>query len=236
VQAFAIAAGNRPLRVLIPMVSSLDELRRVKRLIVEGLADLGSTCAQRAPQIGAMIEVPAGVELARDIAEEVDFLSIGTNDLIQYTLVIDRDDSRIASPRDAYHPAILRIVQRVVAASHAAGKPVSVCGEIASRPDLAIALIALGVDALSVTPQVIPELKQALACVSLRSVADALPGVLAQSDARGVELSLRQALPPELFAEGPPRVPEPRGFSARPAVRPARATPRRDRRRDPRVL
>ncbi len=205
VQAFAIAAGDRPLRVLVPMVSSLDELRRVKQLIAEALADLGATRAQRCPQIGAMIEVPAAVELAHDLAAEVDFFSIGTNDLIQYTLVIDRDDSRIASPRDAYHPAVLRMVRRVVTAAHAAGKPVTVCGEIASRPDLAVALVALRVDALSVTPQAIPELKQALACVSMRSVLAAMPGVLAQSDARGVELALRRALPPELFALDTPR-------------------------------
>jgi phosphotransferase system enzyme I (PtsP) len=205
VQAFAIAAGDRPLRVLVPMVSSLDELRRVKQLIAEALADLGATRAQRCPQIGAMIEVPAAVELAPELAAEVDFFSIGTNDLIQYTLVIDRDDSRIASPRDAYHPAILRMVRRVVTAAHAAGKPVTVCGEIASRPDLAAALVALDIDALSVTPQAIPELKQALACVSMRSVVDSMPGVLAQSDARGVELALRRALPQELFALDTPR-------------------------------
>jgi phosphotransferase system enzyme I (PtsP) len=205
VQAFAIAAGHRPLRVLVPMVSSLDELRRVKRLIGEALQDLGATGAQRAPEIGAMIEVPAAVELAAEIAAEVDFLSIGTNDLIQYSLVIDRDDARIASPRDAYHPAILRMIQRVVHAAHAAGKPVAVCGEAASRPDFAVALVALGVDGLSATPQAIPELKQALAAVHVRLLASLMPSVLACSDARAVELSLRQALPGELFALDLPR-------------------------------
>jgi phosphoenolpyruvate-protein kinase (PTS system EI component) len=98
------------------------------------------------------------------------------------------------------------MIQRVVLAAHAAGKPVAVCGEVASRPDLAVALVALGVDGLSATPQAIPELKQALAAVHVRLLGSLMPRVLACSDARAVELSLRQALPGELFALDPPRL------------------------------
>jgi phosphotransferase system enzyme I (PtsP) len=193
VQALAIAARHRPLRILIPMVTSIEELRRARTLIEEAIASLDEPRAQRTPEIGAMIEVPAAVELAADIAKEVDFLSIGTNDLMQYTLVVDREDSRMAQLSDPYHPAILRMIARVVTAAHAAGKLVSVCGEIAVRSDMALALIALGVDSLSVVPPAIPELKQALAGARLEPMRRAVDGILALSDARSVAAALREA-------------------------------------------
>ncbi len=192
-QALALAAADRPLRILIPMVTSLEELRRVKGIISEALAAIDGPRAQRAPEIGAMIEVPAAVELAADIAKEADFLSIGTNDLMQYTLVVDREDSRMAVMSDPYHPAILRMIARVAAAARDAGKAVGVCGEIAVRPDVALALIALGVDSLSVVPTAIPELKQALAGARLEPMRRAMPGVLALSDAGSVTAAIREA-------------------------------------------
>jgi phosphotransferase system enzyme I (PtsP) len=191
VKALALAAGKRPLSILIPMVTSMEELRRVKAVITQALADMDGAEAQRTPKIGVMIEVPAAVELAADIAREVDFLSIGTNDLMQYTLVVDREDSRMAHLSDPYHPAILRMISRVVAGAHASGKPVGVCGEVASRPDFALALLALGVDSLSVVPRVIPELKQALARARLEPLRHAMPRVLTLSDASSVVSALR---------------------------------------------
>ena len=140
-----------------------------------------------------MIEVPAAVELAMDLAKEADFLSIGTNDLMQYTLVVDREDSRMASMSDPYHPAILRMVSRVAAAARGAGKAVGVCGEIAARPDVALALLALGVDSLSVAPTAIPELKQSLAGARLEPMRRAMQGILALSDSRSVAAALSAA-------------------------------------------
>jgi phosphoenolpyruvate-protein phosphotransferase len=194
VQAFAIAAGGRPLRILIPMVSSLDDVSRIKIMIENALRELSGVDGQSAPQVGAMIEVPAAVELAADLAGEVDFFSIGTNDLIQYTLVVDREDSRMSSPRDAYHPAILRMLGRTVSAIHAGGKEVSVCGEMAARPDLAAFLVAIGVDALSVSPRVIPELKQALATVPTKPLALAASRIMACRNATETEHALRACL------------------------------------------
>jgi phosphotransferase system enzyme I (PtsP) len=190
VQAFALAAAGRPLSILIPMVASMEELRRVKACIAEALDALPGGKGWRPPAVGVMIEVPAAVEIAADLAREVDYLSLGTNDLVQYAMVVDREDPRMSSPRDAYHPAILRMVRRTVIAAHAASKPVSVCGEMASRVDLAAALVALGVDALSVVPPVIPELKQAFASLEIRGLIGAMDAVLASSDARAMEAAL----------------------------------------------
>jgi phosphotransferase system enzyme I (PtsP) len=205
VQAFALAAAGRPLSILIPMVASMEELRRVKACIDEALDALPGSEGRRAPALGVMIEVPAAVEIAGDLAREVDYLSLGTNDLVQYALVVDREDPRMSSPRDAYHPAILRMVRRTVLAAHAAGKPVSVCGEMATRTDLAAALVALGVDALSVVPPVIPELKQAFAGLELGELTRTIDDVLACSDARGVEAALAAHLRLEEAGDAPAR-------------------------------
>ncbi len=193
VQALALAAEDRPLRLLIPMVSSLEELRRAKAMITAALSALDEPRAQRAPEIGAMIEVPAAVEIAGDIAREVDFLSVGTNDLMQYALVVDREDPRMAPLSDPYHPAILRMVARVAVAAKGAGKPVGVCGEIAVRPDVALALMALGIESLSVVPTAIPELKQALAGMRLAPLQRTIATILALSDASSVAAALREA-------------------------------------------
>jgi phosphoenolpyruvate-protein phosphotransferase len=194
VQAFALAAGSHPLSILIPMVTSIEELRRVKALIAGALAEHPDTAGRAAPMIGLLIEVPAAVEIAAELARESDFLSIGTNDLIQYALVIDRDDPRLSSPLDAFHPAVLRMVQKVVVAAHAAGKEVSVCGEIAARFELALALLALGVDTLSVTPRIIPELKQRLAQHVFAPLARDMDRILALSTASELEQALRAHL------------------------------------------
>ncbi|MFZ5894845.1 MAG: phosphoenolpyruvate--protein phosphotransferase [Myxococcota bacterium] len=193
-QAFALAAGQRPLRILIPMVSSIEELRRVKELVQQAISELPSAAAQQAPSFGAMIEIPAAVEIVADLAREVDFFSIGTNDLIQYTLVVDREDSRHASPRDVFHPAILRMIRRVVLAAHEAGREVSVCGEAAARAEFAIALLALGVDTLSVSPRSIPELKQRLSSVRIDPLVTNMDILLSSSETSEVEQKLRQAL------------------------------------------
>jgi phosphoenolpyruvate-protein kinase (PTS system EI component) len=139
-----------------------------------------------------MVETPAASEIVSELAREVDFFSIGTNDLVQYSLVVDREDPRMASDWHAYHPAILRVIRRVVRDAHLAGKPVSVCGEMAARPDLAIALLALGVDALSVTPPAIPELKQVLASVALEPLRASIDEVLALSTGAEIATSLRR--------------------------------------------
>jgi phosphoenolpyruvate-protein phosphotransferase len=194
VQAFALAAGKRPLRILVPMVSSLEELQRVKQLTLAALAQLPSDAGRSPPSFGAMIEVPAAVEIAEELAREVDFFSIGTNDLIQYILVVDREDPRLSSSHHAFHPALWRMLRRVIDVAHAAEKEVSVCGEMAARPEVAIALVALGIDTLSLTPRAIPELKKALSQVKLAPLRSGVEDLLGSHTTAELEQSLRSYL------------------------------------------
>jgi phosphotransferase system, enzyme I, PtsP len=191
VQAFALAADGRELRVLIPMVTSVEDVVRIKELVAASLAKVKAALGG-ALVFGAMIETPAAAEIVFELASEVDFFSIGTNDLVQYSLVIDREDPRMASDRHAYHPAILRMIRRAATQAHVAGKRVTVCGEMAARADLAIALLALGIDALSVTPRAIPELKQALARVPLAPLRASVDELLALRTAEEVARALRR--------------------------------------------
>lgn len=195
VQALALAAGARPLRILVPMVTSLQELLRIQAMTARAIESIGEGEYQRRPRFGAMIEVPGAVEIIDDLAPHVDFFSIGTNDLIQYALVADREDARMAPARDPYHPAVLRMIRRAIAGAHRAGKIVSVCGEMAARPDLAMALVALGADALSVAPTVVPELKQALASASLGPLAAAMDAILGSPDGPTLQTALGGACP-----------------------------------------
>jgi phosphotransferase system enzyme I (PtsP) len=191
VQAFAIAASGKTLRILIPMVTSVEEVVRVKAIVTSALASLASPSRPHSLSYGAMIETAAAVEITTELAREVDFFSIGTNDLIQYALVVDREDPRMSSDLHAYHPAILRMIRRVVEHAHAAGKPAAVCGEMAARPDLAIALLAMGIDSLSVTPRVIPELKQALAHLALAPLRADIDRLLAAPSMEAMANALR---------------------------------------------
>ncbi|MBN1443732.1 MAG: phosphoenolpyruvate--protein phosphotransferase [Planctomycetes bacterium] len=195
VQAFALAAAGRPLSILIPMVSSLEELQEIRAMIDDAIGQLPDRRGRQSPQIGAMIELPAAVEIAGSLAEESDCLSIGTNDLIQYALAVDRESSRLAGTRDPYHPAVLRMIRRTVLLAREQGKPVSVCGEMASRWRLALLLFAMGVDSLSVTPGALPELKQRLATHELGPLESRIDDVLALPGASQIREDISRMYP-----------------------------------------
>jgi phosphoenolpyruvate-protein kinase (PTS system EI component) len=152
----------RPLsacRIMLPMVNGPDEIRRV-RAVLEELAAVAP--AQERPQLGVMVETPAAAMLAEDICEVADFLSIGTNDLTQYTLAMDRTHPDLASQLDGLHPAVLRLIARITSAARARTRPVAVCGGLASDPEAAPLLVGLGVHELSVVSATIPRLKSVL--------------------------------------------------------------------------
>lgn len=147
------SAGLDNLNILLPMVTTVSEVEDSVALIhraVEELREEGEFDV-RLPRIGIMVEVPAAVIQIADLAKRVDFVSIGSNDLTQYLLAVDRNNSRVADLYSPYHPAVLRAVRYVVNESHRVGKPVSICGEMAGDPGTAILLMAMGFDTLSMS-------------------------------------------------------------------------------------
>ena len=157
-RALLVAADERPLRIMLPMVKDVAEFRAAKAIVERLQAEI------KAPdvQLGVMIEIPSSALLAPSLAEEVDFFSIGTNDLTQYTLAIDRGHPELSAHSDGLHPAVLRLIQMTVEAAHAKGKWVGVCGELASDPQAVPVLVGLGVDELSVSLRQVPMVKARL--------------------------------------------------------------------------
>jgi len=159
VRAILRSSKDKRIRILIPMVSKLSEIIDTKGIISAIARELGK---EDSWEIGVMIETPSAAIIASDIAEEVDFLSIGTNDLIQYTLAVDRVNEHVSYLYTPFHPAILRLIKSVVEAGHEKGVPVSVCGEMASQLSCVPLLVGMGVDELSMNTHSIPKVKKLL--------------------------------------------------------------------------
>ncbi len=149
-------------QILFPMVSSVGEFRYAKKLVRGAMASLRRRKAafDESPELGVMVEVPSAVMMADELAREADFLSVGSNDLIQYLLAIDRDNEALLELYQPNHPAMLRALKLTVDAAHRHGRWVSICGEMAGDPQSVPLLIGLGFDRLSVSPYLIPEVKQ----------------------------------------------------------------------------
>jgi phosphocarrier protein FPr len=156
-RAILRASVSGKLRIMFPMIADSVELRAAKALVEQVRAELNPSPAP--VEIGIMIEVPSAALLADTLAPEVDFFSIGTNDLTQYTLAMDRTHPALATRADGLHPAVLRLIARTVEAAHAAGKWVGICGELGADPVAVPILLGLGVDELSVSSPAIPTIK-----------------------------------------------------------------------------
>jgi phosphotransferase system enzyme I (PtsI) len=174
-RALLRASRHGALRIMFPFVSAVEELRDARRMIREVAAETGIDDAElRRVPVGAMIEVPAAAYIADLIARDADFLTIGTNDLIQYCLAVDRSDARVSQLYAPLHPAILRMIVMVRRAARRRGIPVSLCGEMASDPVVLALLVGLGLTEFSMTPAAIPlarRLLQEMRSDELRSIA-----------------------------------------------------------------
>jgi len=189
IRAVLRAAASANIQLMIPLVTRLDEVERTRTMMSEEAARLeqaGIAAAKSVP-LGVMVETPAAAVLADRLVEVSDFLSVGTNDLTQYTLVVDRGNARLADRFTPHDPSVLRLLKLVAEASRKAGKPASVCGEMASEPLSAFLLLGLGYETLSVAPPALPLIKWLIRQVTTEQARAAADAALA---ARSAELAL----------------------------------------------
>ena len=188
VRAVLRAAAHADIQLMLPLVTRLDEVQRTRSIVAaeaETLAAQGVEAARTIP-VGVMVETPAAAVMADRIAAESDFISVGTNDLTQYTLVVDRGNARLADRFTPHDPSVLRLLKLVADAARAAGKPASVCGEMASEPLSAFLLIGLGYETLSVAPPALPLVKWTVRQISAARARDAANAALDARSAEGV--------------------------------------------------
>jgi phosphocarrier protein FPr/phosphocarrier protein len=182
-------------RILLPMITDVDEIRTVRSTLDAVRRELSVATPI---QLGAMIETPASAVMADRIAREVDFISLGTNDLTQYALAMDRGHAELAARIDGLHPAVLRLIATAANAANTLGKQVAVCGGLASDPAAVAILIGLGVTELSVVPAMIPQLKQLIGTLTMDECKALSQQALAQESAADVRALVLRAVTAEL--------------------------------------
>ena len=190
------AAADRDLRLMLPLVTLVEEVEQARAMMQEEAAALkaaGVRAAESVP-VGVMIETPAAVLIADRLAEVSAFFSVGTNDLTQYTMAVDRGNARLADRFTPHHPSIVRQLQQVLAVGRAAGISVSVCGEMASEPLSAVLLIGLGYDQLSVSPPALPLVKWVVRTVPEPAARQAAESALSAASAAEVSEALRSVV------------------------------------------
>jgi len=186
------AAANGNLRLMFPMVSGVAEVRAAKRMLVEAHEEVAAQgLPGRMPPVGIMVELPSAAVVADRLAEEVDFLSIGTNDLIQYTIGVDRQNKDVAYLYRPLHLAVLRTLRAITDAAHRAGKPVAMCGEMAGEPLYTLVLLGLGLDELSMNGPSIPIVKRVIRSASAREGRELLDRLLQLTTADDIEREVR---------------------------------------------
>ncbi len=199
-RALLRAAVHGDVRIMLPLIVTLDEVREARGLLADAARELavrGVPYRADVP-LGIMIETPAAVITADTLAKEVAFFSIGTNDLVQYTLAVDRGNARLATRFTPLHPAVLRLINRTAEIGREHGLNVSVCGEMASEPLMAFALIGLGLRTLSVAPRSVPRMKQIVRGIHASVAAEAAKAALDAGTAFAAEFILRERLSAEL--------------------------------------
>ncbi len=198
-RAILQVAGEFPLgrvRILFPLISGIEEFRIARLLVREIIADLEAEQlpVHRKVPLGAMVEVPSSAVMASDLAREVDFMSIGTNDLIQYSLAVDRSNNLVADLYKPTHPAVLRLISDVVSAGNIEGIDVSMCGEMAADPLMVPVLVGLGLEKFSMNPHAVPVVRALIRQLSYREATSIARRALKLVTARDVEEYLLEQL------------------------------------------
>ncbi|MGM9487114.1 phosphoenolpyruvate--protein phosphotransferase [Ideonella sp. YS5] len=195
-RAILRASAFGKVRILIPMVAHVGEARQVAQAVERAKAQLDATGhPYSAVELGAMIEVPAAALMMPTLVRHFDFVSIGTNDLIQYTLAIDRADESVAHLYDPWHPAVLQLVERTIACANEAGKGVSVCGEMAGDPAFTELLLAMGLRSFSMHPAQVASIKQRVLRADVRTLQAQLGAVLAAESPLEASMALMKMRP-----------------------------------------
>ena len=179
------ASGEGAVRIMLPMVSTVDEIRRVREAMEQAARRLrrrGIRLPKALPPLGAMIEVPGAALAADALAGEADFFAIGTNDLIQYTLAVDRSDEQVAHLYSPLHPGVLRLIQLTVEAAVRRRIPISICGEMAGEPRFAALLLGLGLRELSMSPRNLPRVKQRIRNLDMVAATRRARAIMDESD------------------------------------------------------
>lgn len=189
IRAILRAGKGHNIRILFPMISSVDEFLEAKGIVQECIHDLGleGTPHHDRPPLGIMVELPAVIEIINELAEEVDFFSIGTNDLIQYLLAVDRTNEKVADLYLPHHPAVLRALKRIVEAADRHGKEISLCGDMAHHPKFLPFMLGVGLRNLSLDAQYLPKIHEQLAKTSLSDSQELTAQILKQSKIAGTE-------------------------------------------------
>lgn len=189
------SVGLDNLRIMLPMISSIFEVEEAQHLIHRAHAEvLAEGLPVSMPPVGVMVEVPAAVYMVRDLAQRVDFLSIGSNDLIQYLLAVDRNNPRVSDLYHSFHPAVLHALQKVADDAHQEGKTVSICGEMAGDPAAAVLLMAMGFDMLSMSAVNLLKVKWVLRRIGMERAKKILSDLMKHDNAQVIRSSLELAL------------------------------------------
>lgn len=200
-RALLRAAEHGPLSILFPMLAQLSEIRLVLQMLEQARQQLRDAQVSFGPvRVGAMIEVPAAALMIEQFLEHFDFVSIGTNDLTQYTLAVDRADESVAHLFDATHPAVLRLIAQVIAAGRACGKPVCLCGEMAGDPQLTDLLLGLGLQSFSMHPAQLLAVKERVLAADTAALQDWAQSVLQSREPQSL-LALHQSPLPAPIAD-----------------------------------
>lgn len=184
--------GN--LKIMFPMISGIEELESILTLLEETKDELKGRDVpfNNDIPVGIMIEVPSAAFTSDILAPQVDFVSIGTNDLIQYTIAVDRENERIAYLYEPFHPAVLRLIKLIVDNCHEKGIPVGMCGEMAGDLNAAVILIGLGLDELSMSPIVIPEIKKIIRSITIAEAEEVVGTIMAMKSFREIDIYMKQ--------------------------------------------